>query len=212
MMAAGIIPGAWARIVLGLAFLGEGTGESFLLQGMPGRPQAAPSGGAPTLDWKDGVPLPVRVPVVGPGRELLTTLAFPEDSIETAITGWPEGEITAVVKRGLLFLRLTRKSEGQLSVIGGSGTHYLFYLQGVESADPGAYDAYLRIRKKDEAPKGDPLPRRIHPRPGQAVELLEAMRLGLRTADATILRARRELALETPLLEVRLLYVYDSPS
>src|SRR5204863_5767127 len=65
-------------------------------------------------------------------RECMTTLSFPEESIETAVTGWGEGEITAIQKRGLLFLRLAKKTEGQLNVIGGSGTHYLFYLRSEE--------------------------------------------------------------------------------
>jgi hypothetical protein len=68
------------------------------------------------VGWKEGKTIPVRVPLSTPGRELMSTVSFPEDSIETAVTGWPEGEITAIQKRGLLFLRLTRRSEGQLNV------------------------------------------------------------------------------------------------
>lgn len=165
-----------------------------------------------TVEWKEGASIPVRVPVVTAGRELMTTLSFPEEAIETAITGWPEGEITAIQKRGLLFLRLAKKSEGQLNVIGGSGTHYLFYLTGVTGDGPEVYDSYVRIIRKDEARKADALPRRQNRRPSGALDLVQAMRLGLRPEGARILRAKKELAYESSSLEVRLLYVYDSQS
>jgi hypothetical protein len=166
----------------------------------------------PAIDWKEGLLISVRVPLSTPGHELMTTLALPEESIETAITGWGEGDLTAIPKRGILFLRLNRKSEGQLNVIGGSGTHYLFYLKGVEASDPDSYDSYVKIRKKEDAPKADVLPKRENRRPSGAVELVQAMRLGLHPANVKILRAGHELAFESPFLEVRLLYVYDAPS
>jgi hypothetical protein len=156
--------------------------------------------------------IPVRVPLSAPGHEFMTTLSLPEESIETAITGWSEGEITAIPKRGMLFLRLAKKSEGQLNVIGSSGTHYLFYLKGVEAAEPDSYDTYVKIRKKEDVPKGDPLPKREGRRPSGALELIQAMRLGLHPENVKILRAGRELAFESPYLEVRLLYVYDAQS
>lgn len=162
------------------------------------------------VEWTEGVTLPVRVPVLAPGRECMTTLSFPEDSIETAITGWADGEITAIQKHGLLFLRLARKSEGQLNVIGASGTHYLFYLRGVDAAEPESYDAYLRIEKKAAREKADVLPRRSSHRPSAAIDLIQAMRLGVHPEHVRILRAQRELAFESPVLEVRLLYVYDA--
>ncbi len=163
-----------------------------------------------TVEWKEGVSIPVRVPVASPAREFMTTLAFPEDSIETAITGWKDGDITAVQKRGLLFLRLAKKSEGQLSVIGGSGTHYLLHLRGIENPESGTFDDYLKIVKKEETRPTDPLPKRATHRPSGALDLLQAMRLGLHPEGARILRAKHELAYESPSLEIRLVYVYDA--
>jgi hypothetical protein len=141
----------------------------------------------------------------------MTTVAFPEEAIEAAITGWGEGEITAVQKRGLLFLRLAKKSEGQLNVLGASGTHYLLYLVGVEDPSPDAYDGYVRI-SRDAARPGDPIPRPKEKRPVASLELIQAMRLGLRSEGAKILRANRELAYESEAIEIRLLYVYDAGS
>jgi hypothetical protein len=177
-----------------------------------GDPPAKREPSGRTALWAEGVSIPIRVAVATPAREFMTTLSFPEDSIETAITGWPDGDITAVQKRGLLFLKLARTSEGQLSVIGGSGTHYLLYLKGVENPEPNAFDSYVKIRKKDEPRASDPLPKRQNPRPSGALELIQSMRLGLRPEGFKILRAKRELAYESRTLEVRLLYVFDGQS
>jgi hypothetical protein len=204
----GIVHGMMALLVSGL--LGqEKPRDSVRADGDPPA-QREPSGR--TALWSEGVSIPVRVPVATPMREFMTTLAFPEDSIETAITGWGEGDITAVQKRGLLFLKLARKTEGLLGVIGGSGTHYLLYLKGIENPEPDAFDAYVKIRKKDEARPSDALPKRQHPRPSGALEVLQSMRMGLHPEGFKILRARRELAYESRTLEVRLLYVFDGQS
>lgn len=161
------------------------------------------------VEWKEGQVLRVRVPIASPTHQLMTTIAFPEEGVEAAITGWGEGEITAIQKRGLLFLRLSKKSEGQLNVIGGSGTHYLLYLQGTEGTGASDYDTYLRIRKLAER-AAEPRPRPGERRPVRSLELVQAMRLGLRPEGGRILRAGRELAFESAAVTIRLLYVYDT--
>lgn len=165
-----------------------------------------------TVIWKEGASIPLRVPVAAPGKEFMTSVSFPEEGIETAVTGWKDGEITAVQKRGLLFLRLAKKSEGQLNVIGASGTHYLLLLKGVENPEAGSFDDFLKIQKKEELHPNDPLPKRASHRPNGALELIQAMRLGLHPEGVRILRAKRELAYESPTLEIRLAYVYDTQS
>ena len=62
--------------------------------------------GRRSVIWKEGASISLRVPVAAPGKEFMTSVSFPEEGIETAVTGWKDGEITAVQKRGLLFLRL----------------------------------------------------------------------------------------------------------
>jgi hypothetical protein len=163
-----------------------------------------------TLEWKEGNTIRVRVPVASPERELMTTLSFPEERIETAIVGWPEGSITATAKGGLLFLRLPKKAEGHLNVIGGSGTHYLVHLEGVEKPEARSYDAFLKI-KKDAGTLASPKPEpRAHsrPKPVGSIELLRAMRLGEKPEGASVLRAKGEVAHRSDRIEVRLLYVY----
>lgn len=175
------------------------------------RSREAPEAGR-SIEWREGIAIQVRVPVASPAREFMTTLAFPEENIETAITGWKDGDITAVQKRGLLFLRLAKKSEGQLSVIGGSGTHYLLHLRGVENPELGFFDDYLKITRPENARSEAALPKRAAHRPSGALELIQAMRLGLHPEGVKILRAKRELAYESGALEIRLVYVYDAQS
>jgi hypothetical protein len=168
-----------------------------------------PSPSSREVQWKDGEVIRVRVPVALPDHEVMTTIAFPEERIETAITGWPEGSITATARRGLLFLRLPKKTEGHLSVIGGSGTHYLFYLEGVEKPEETRPDAYLKIRRESAAPPPvSPPPGKGRPRPVGALELIQAMRTGLHPEGAVIVRARGEVAHRSDRVELRLVYVY----
>lgn len=168
--------------------------------------------GRRSVIWKEGTSISLRVPVAAPGKEFMTCVSFPEEGIETAVTGWKDGEITAVQKRGLLFLRLAKKSEGQLNVIGASGTHYLLHLKGMENPEAGSFDDFLKILKKEDQHPSDPLPKRANHRPSGALELIQAMRLGLHPEGVKILRAKRELAYESPTLEIRLVYVYDAQS
>src|SRR5215467_5599885 len=113
----------------------------------PERPPDPAQAAGRVVIWKEGATLAIRIPVASPTREFMVTVSFPEESLETAITGWTDGELTALPKRGLLFLRLTKKCEGQLNVVGASGTHYLLELKGVELDGPEGHDTYVKIRK-----------------------------------------------------------------
>ncbi len=184
--------------------------------GQEGKPLAGEPAKAPpatedvlTVPWKDGIAIRVRIPVAGQDRKAMATIAFPEEKIETAVSGWGE-ELTAVDHGGRLFLRFSRKSEGELAVIGASGTHYLLYLVGVEDPKPGAYDRYVRFIKPEERPTSA-LPKRSLRRPTGAVALLQAMRLGLRPEGGRILRAAGEAAFQSETIESRLAYVYQTP-
>lgn len=170
--------------------------------------EQVPDGGR-TVAWKEGVAVRVRVPVAGPDLKRMTTIAFPEERIETAVSGWGE-ELTAVDNGGRLFLRLSRKAEGELGVIGASGTHYILYLAGVDDPKESAYDRFLRVTKDGDRP-ADPLPKRSVRRPTGAIALLQSMRLGLRPEGGRILRAGGEAAFQSETLETRLTYVYLTP-
>jgi hypothetical protein len=190
-----------------------------LSQGLPVAPgrddgsKADPAPASPRIvEWREGRTLRVRVPVATPDRELMTAVAFPEERVETAISGWPEGSITATARGGLLFLRLTRMGQGHLNVIGGSKTHYLLHVEGVARPQEEGYDAVLKIRREGAAEGSappSPLPRAAgRSRPVGSLELMRAMRLGLKPEGGSILRAGREVAFRSERVEIRLLYVY----
>ena len=191
--------GAWAQES------GEGPDRSL-------EPRGAPS--SQLRPWKEGAEIRLRVPIAGDSHELMTTVAFPETGIRSAITGWGQSALTIIQKGNLLFLRLSRKAQGQLSVIGDSGTAYLLFLEAVDPASPGGVDAYVRIVRppaespdpQAAAPKA-PGGRRAKPR--GALDLIRLMRLGERREGIRILRAGSELVFRSDDLELRLLFVYD---
>jgi len=166
--------------------------------------------------WKEGVPIRIRVPLANESHEVLSAVSFPETGIQAAVTGWSQSTLTAIQKGGFLFLRLSRKSEGQLSVIGESGTHYLLYLESAEAQPSDAYDAFVKIvRPATDQGKPASRPREGAPERGKprgALDLIRSMRLGDAREGARILRAKGEILYAGQDLELRLLFVYEEPS
>lgn len=200
-------------------------GLGWLLGSSAGYPQdegrlPAPAGvpAKPPLvrTWEEGVPLRIRVPVATPAREVMSAVAFPETGIQAAITGWGPNTLTAIQKGNILFLRLAQKTEGQISAIGDSGTHYLLYLEAADPQDASAYDAYVKIvRPGAEVTRAGLKPREAAPNPGKpkgALELIRAMRLGESREGTRILRAKSEILYSGNDIELRLLYVYEESS
>ncbi len=195
-----------------------------LAGGALGQDPATPPGpsapaGLPALvrEWKEGVEIRLRVPLATETHEVMCAVSFPEAGIRSAVTGWGESTLTAIQKANLLFLRLSRKVEGQLSVIGESGIHYLLYLEAVDAMAPGGYDAFVKIvrpsrvvdavAEADLAKKSKSADR---PKPKGALDLIRAMRLGERREGTRILRAKGELVYASLDVELRLLCVYQT--
>lgn len=196
-----------------ITLLGAGLLQAFVSQSGPGAEKGDPEPRpARVVEWISGTSIPVRVPVGSSDHAYMTSISFPEESLETAVTGWADGEITAIQKRGLLFLRLSRPSEGQLHVIGGSGAHYLLYLKGAQTTDAAGFDTDLKIQKRAEPTPPHEVLRRDPPRPGAPLLLLEAMRRGLHPEGVKVLRVSREVAARFETVELRLRYIFDAPS
>lgn len=178
------------------------------------RPPAEPGGAASQVrEWREGAEIRLRVPLATETHELMSAVSFPETAIRSAVTGWGDSTLTSVQKGNYLFLRLSRRAEGQLNVIGESGTHYLLYVQGVEAKEPGAYDAFVKIVRPAPPVEGTPSVRRgERPKPKGALDLIRAMRLGERREGTRVLRAKAELVHASSDIELRLLFVYQSSS
>lgn len=142
-------------------------------------------------------PVEVRVPVSSDARHPASVLTFPEESLEALVAGWNEGDLSVERRRENLFLKLLRRAEGDLHVLGASGTLYRLALKPAD----GAYDGHVRIV----------LPRAKAAREPAPIELIRAMRLGRRPADAAVLRAEG-LLYAGPDVAARAAYVYDAAS
>lgn len=177
----------------------------------PSRPTEAAS---QLREWKEGKEVRLRVPVASDTLELMSAVSFPETGIRSAVTGWGQSALTAIQKGNLLFLRLSKKAEGQLNVIGDSGTHYLLYLEAVDPKAPGGYDAFVKIVRPDQATADSgkaQAGRHERPKPKGALDLIRVMRLGERREGTRILRAKGELVYSSDDVELRLLFVYEAP-
>lgn len=138
-------------------------------------------------------PVELRVPVAADDRHPATVVTFPEDGLDALVAGWAEGDLSIERRRENLFLKLLRKVEGDLHVLGGSGTLYRLSIRPAE----GAYDGRVRLvlpSAKARAP--------------EPIELIRAMRLGRKPADGTVLRASGKVY-DGPDLRASTVYVYD---
>ena len=142
-------------------------------------------------------PIELRVPVTTDARHPATVVTFPEESLEALVAGWNEGDLSVERRRQNLFVKLLRRSEGDLHVLGASGMLYRLAVRPSE----GAYDGQVRILPPAASGRTEPEP----------VELLRAMRLGRVPARGTVLRAE-EAVYESPEIAARMAYVYDAPS
>ena len=142
-------------------------------------------------------PAEIRVPVSSDARHPATVVSFPEESLEALVAGWNEGDLSIERRRENLFLKLLRRAEGDLHVLGASGT---LYRLAIRPAD-GAYDGRVRIVPPPAKADREPAP----------LELIRAMRLGRKPDDASVLRADG-LLYAGPDVLARAVYLYDAAS
>jgi hypothetical protein len=140
-------------------------------------------------------PIELRVPVSTESAHLATVVTFPEESLEALVSGWNEGDLSIERRRENLFLKLLRRSRGDLQVVGGSGALYRFSIVPAEDR----YDGHVRILASKEE-------KRVVPEP---VDLIRAMRLGRRPAEGTVLKSDHPLSL-TLELAAKVVYVYET--
>ncbi|HZE97664.1 MAG TPA: hypothetical protein VE981_11605 [Planctomycetota bacterium] len=142
-------------------------------------------------------PIEVRVPVSTDALHRATVVTFPEDSLEALVAGWNEADLSIERRKENLFIKLLRKTEGDLHVLGVSGS---LYRLRVVPADDG-YDGRVRILAPRETKKDAP----------EAVDLIRAMRLGRRPVQGAVLRSEQGLYASAE-WTARMLYVYETAS
>lgn len=140
-------------------------------------------------------PVEVRVPVSTEAQHRATVLTFPEESLEALVAGWNDGELTLERRRENLFLKLLKKAQGDVHVLGASGA--LYRLRVVPADD--AYDGHVRILA----------PRESRREASEALDLIRAMRLGRKPPQGNVLRCDQPLY-GSPDWTARACYVYES--
>ncbi len=141
----------------------------------------------------------LRVPVSTETRHRASVVTFPEESLEALVAGWNEGDISVERRRENLFIKLLRPAEGDVHVLGGSGT---LYRLAVRPAD-GAYDGRVRILRPAAPARREGAP--------ESVDLIRAMRLGRRPSDGEVRRAD-EVVHRSAEIVARLAYIYETRS
>ena len=104
-------------------------------------------------------PIEVRVPVSAEAQHRATVMTFPEESLEALVAGWNEGDLSIERRRENLFIKLLRKVQGDVHVLGASGALYRLTLVPAE----GAYDGHVRVLAPKEVKR--PLPESIEHQP-----------------------------------------------
>ncbi len=161
------------------------------------------AGGSRTAALKDGEALRLRMAVATEDANRTTAVAFPEESIESVVSGWKDGDLSFEREKGTLILKLHRKAEGSLIVVGASGRQYRLYVE--PAAEGKDYDGHVRILggiAADEKPKA-----RAGKAPG-SLELVRAMRLSRRPDGGAVYEGSHETIVKTGGLEASLEWVY----
>lgn len=166
--------------------------------------------------WKDGAILKVRVPISAESRHLMTAVTFPEESIQGIVQGWSESDISLDHKKGTLYVKLLKASEGHLYVVGASGTKYTLYIIPVDAAKEHSsrYDAELLIEKErtpgDKKSEEARLPtKERHGKPIGSLDLVRAMRLGICPENGTVKKGDGRGIFKTEKLAATLAFKYE---
>lgn len=139
-------------------------------------------------------PIEILVSVAGDARHVSTVVSFPEESLEALVAGWNEEDLSLERRRDRLFVKLLRRAEGDLHVLGASGTLYRLYVRPAERV----FDGHVRVTR----------PAKEASRPG-AVDLLRAMRTA-RPPEGTAVRRCSGVVHRGARATLTARYVYDT--
>jgi hypothetical protein len=158
----------------------------------------------------DGNPIVVSVPVSRNGSALVTVVQIPEESIKTILVHLDNEELSLEQNGSKIFIKLLKRCEGFLDVLGESDTLYRLLLKPMTG---GIYDSTVKIQAAAISNKA-PNPKRVEAKPRstpEALKVLRAMRLseGLASADIAAFDA---LLFRDEVVEARTLYIYETPT
>lgn len=171
---------------------------SLLLSVSPWCFLALPQSGAAREVLFDGArSIEIRPALSDETRHRTCVVSFPEESIETLVVAWNDGDLSLERKRGHLFIKLLRPAEGDLHVLGAGGTLYRLRLKPAEGS---AADEQVRIV----------LPSALAARTPDAIALVRAMRLSRPPESANVRRLPYEILSRIGSVEARGRWAYET--
>ncbi len=111
------------------------------------------------------------------------------------VAAWSEADLSIERKRDHLFIKLFRAAEGDLHVLGASGTLYRLYLK-----PGGEPDGEVRIVRPETVAAREP----------GSLQLVRAMRLARPPESVRVRRAPPDLLFRSGAVEARARWVYES--
>ncbi|MBI4566484.1 MAG: type-F conjugative transfer system secretin TraK [Planctomycetes bacterium] len=147
--------------------------------------------------YREDARIDVYPPVSSEDRHVTCVVLFPEDSIESLVAAWKETDLSLERRNNALFLKLLKPVEGDLHVLGSSGTLYRLAIR------PGT-DTAVRIRRP-QAPRPE-RERRLAP----SLEFIRAMRMGWVPPETSVRRAGKGDAFRLGPLHARCRTVYEN--
>lgn len=157
--------------------------------------QAAP-GKTREVVYDESRAIEIRAAVSAPDRHVTCVVTFPEESIDTLVAAWNDADLSLERKRDHLFVKLFRAVEGDVHVLGASGTLYRLYIKPAA----GEPDGQVRIVRPQAAAKRAPA----------ALELVRAMRLAQPPETVAVRKGTGELLFRDGHVEARVRWVYES--
>ena len=146
------------------------------------------------IRFEEGAAIAVRPTVATGDRHSSCVVSFPEESIQGLVAAWSEADLSMERRGNLLFLKLLRPVEGDLHVIGASGTLYRL------AVSPGTDTSVRILRPEPAVRRGVP-----------ALDLIRAMRLGRPPLDVQVRHGSDGVISRIASLEIRCRWVFESP-
>lgn len=173
--------------------------------------QDTPKDGAPTkvgvtrrIVARNGETVELRVPVSSGDKGLVTVVALPLAAV--AVKNGINQDHYSLDKSGdnrRLFIKLLRKTEGNLDIVLSNGTLLRLYVKPVAPGD--VYDGHVEVAMPGANLNRAP----ASANKTEALAMLRAMRLAEVPAGMTIKQANGETIRELVDIEITALYVYD---
>jgi hypothetical protein len=157
----------------------------------------------------DGNHIEVRIPVARVGTGYVTVVELPEKAIKNVLVHFKDDEISLEHVESKVFVKLLKRAEGYLDVVGTSGTLYRLLVRPVTG---GAFDGTVRVKCGREKPalSGPEAKNNSKRSTPEALQLVRAMRLSQGMDGVDVFSIDQVLDRDDS-IEARAVYVFETP-